>query len=80
MRYFQQEPCCERETILSLNFALSSNNKNQLRDLCIFLNQEVMTVINTFDGFTLGDNLITNQNLVYVLMPAELLKMTKSIL
>ena len=48
-----------------------------------FLNQKVMTVINTFDGFTLGDNLITNQNLVYMssaLIPAELLKMTKSTL
>ena len=41
-----------------MNFALSSNNKDELRDLYNYLNQKMITVINTLDGFTLGDNLI----------------------
>ena len=39
-----------------------------------YLNQKVITAINTFDGSTLGDNLITSQHVNYmssVLIPAE---------
>ena len=44
----------------SENFALSSINKYQLEDLQNYLNQKMITVINTADGSTLGDNLITS--------------------
>ena len=40
----------------NVNFALSSNNKDQLRDLDNQLNQKVITAINTLDGSKLGDN------------------------
>ena len=35
----------------NVNFALSGNNKDQLRDLYNYLNQKVITPINTLDGF-----------------------------
>ena len=44
----------------NVNFTISSNNKDQLRDLNIYLNQKVITAINTLYGFTLRDNLITS--------------------
>ena len=44
----------------NVNFAISSNNKDQLRDLNNYLNQKVITAINTLHGSTLGDNLITS--------------------
>ena len=54
--------------ILNVNFALSSNNKDELRDLYNYLNQKVITVM-------LGDNLIMNHHQVgymsSVLIPAE---------
>ena len=42
------------------NFALSSNNKDQLVDSSNCLNQKVIAAINTLEGSTLGDNLITS--------------------
>ena len=48
------------ETWNLMNFAFSSNNKDQLRDLYNYLNQKVVTVIDTLDGSKLGDNLITS--------------------
>ena len=50
----------------NVNFALSSNNKDQLRDLYNYLNQKVITAINTLDGSTLGDNLITSHQVHYM--------------
>ena len=44
----------------NVNFAISSNNKDQLRDLNNYLNQKVITAINTLYGSTLGDNLIVS--------------------
>ena len=38
----------------NVNFALSINNKDQLRDLHNDLNQKVIIAINTLDGSTLG--------------------------
>ena len=58
----------------SVNFALSSNNKDQLRDLYNYLNQKVTTAINTLHGSMLGDNLITSHQVDYMpsaLIPAE---------
>ena len=69
-------------------FAVSSNNKDQIRDLLFidsfiqlrdllllnYLNQKVITDINTLDGSTLGDSLITSYQVDYmpsVLIPAE---------
>ena len=73
-------------------FAVSSNNKDQIRDLLFidsfiqlrdllllnYLNQKVITDINTLDGSTLGDStlgdLITSHLVDYVpsvLIPAE---------
>ena len=60
--------------MLKMNFAFSSNNMDQLRDLYNYLNQKVVTVIDTLDGSTLGDNLITSHQVDYVssvLIPAE---------
>ena len=67
----------------NVNFALSSNNKDQLRDLYNHLNQKVATVINNVDGSTLGDNVTTSHQVDYMssaLIPAEAVKIPKSIL
>ena len=45
----------------NLNFALSSNNKDQLTDSNNYSNQKLITAINTLDGSSLVDNLITSQ-------------------
>ena len=48
-------------------------SKDQLRDLCNYLNQKITTGINTLDGSTLGDNLISSHQVDYVssvLIPA----------
>ena len=61
----------------NLNFALSSKNKDQLRDLYNYLNQKVITAINAVDGSTLGDNLITSHQVDYIssaVIPAEALE------
>ena len=42
----------------NVNFAISSNNLDQLRDLNNYLNQKVITAINTLYGSSLGDDLI----------------------
>ena len=42
------------ETWNLMNFAFSSSNKDQLRDLYNYLNQKVVTVIDTLDGSKLG--------------------------
>ena len=44
----------------NVNVALSSKNKDQLRDWYDYLNQKVITTINTLDDSTLEDNLITS--------------------
>ena len=54
----------------NVNFALSSNSKDQLRDL----NQKLITAVNTLDGSTLGNDLITSHQVYYMstaLIPAE---------
>ena len=47
---FQQDPAergtLGREVMTNVSFALSSNNKDQLRDLHNYLNQKVITTIN----------------------------------
>ena len=62
------------DVLPNVKFALSSNNKDQLRHLYNYLNQKVITAINTFDGSTLVDNLITRHQVNYMssaLIPAE---------
>ena len=54
------------DVMLNMNFALFGNNKNQLRDFYNYLNQKVITAINTLDGSKLGDNLITSHELDYM--------------
>ena len=76
-RSFQHEPCREMEVMPNANFALSSKNKDQLRDFYNYLNQKVINAINTEDGSTLGDNLITTHQVDYMyseLIPAEALE------
>ena len=54
----------------NVNFALSSNSKDQLGDL----NKNLITAINTLDDSTLGHDLITGHRIDYistVLIPAE---------
>ena len=56
------------------NFALSSINNDQLEDLQNYLNRRLIAAINTADGSTLGDNLITSHRVDYmslVFIPAE---------
>ena len=71
---FQQEPFWEIDVMQNVNFALSSNSKDQLRDLYDYSNQKVITAINILDGSTVGDNLITSHQVDYMslaLIPAE---------
>ena len=59
----------------NMNFALSSNNKDQLRDLHNYLNQKVTTAINNVDGSMLGD--VTSHQVDYMssaLIPDEAVK------
>ena len=54
----------------NVNFALSSNSKDQLGDL----NKKLITAISTLDGFTLGGDLITSHqvdNMSTTLIPPE---------
>ena len=58
----------------NVNYALPSNNKDQLRDLYNYLNQKLRNAINTLDGSTLGDNLIASHQVDYIssaFIPAE---------
>ena len=50
----------------NVNFALSSKNEDQLRDLYNYLDQKVITAINTVDGSTLRDNLIMSHQVDYI--------------
>ena len=62
------------DVILNVNFELSGNNKDQLRDLYHYLNQKVIAAINTLDGSMLKDNLIRSHQVDYmssVLISAE---------
>ena len=52
--------------IPNVNFALSSNKKDQLRGLYDYLYPIVITAINTLDGSTLVDNLIMSHKLDYM--------------
>ena len=58
----------------NVNFSISSNNKDQLRDLYNYLNQKLITAINNLDGSTLGDSLIMSHQVNYMslaLIPAK---------
>ena len=62
------------DAIPNVNFALSSTNKDQFRDLYNYLNQEMITPIHNLVGSTLGDNLVTSHQVDYMisaLIPAE---------
>ena len=39
--------CSEKDVLPNMNFALCSNNKYEFEDLYNYLNQEVITAINT---------------------------------
>ena len=63
-----------RNVMSSENFTLSGNNKDQLKDLLNYLKSKMITAINTADGSTLRDNLITSHQVDYissVVIPAE---------
>ena len=72
------------EAMSNVNYAFPSKNKDQPRDFYNYLNQKVISTINTLDGSTLRDNLITRNQVDYMssaLIPAvKLLKITKGIL
>ena len=62
------------DVMLKVNFALSNNNKNQLRGYHNYLNQKLITAINTQNASMLGDNLIMSHQVNYMssaLFPAE---------
>ena len=82
VRSFQQEPCREMDVVPNVNFALTDSiNKDQLRDLYNYLNQKVITAINTYDSSTLGNNLITSHQVGHMYsFQLKLLKITISIL
>ena len=72
-----------REVMPNVNFALFSKNKDQLRDLYNYLNQKVITTINTLDGPKLVYNLITNHQVDYIssaLILAEAVENTRGYL
>ena len=83
MRKSEFHPC----TVFSTRTLLrgGQNTKRQFctllcedhrRDLCNYLNQKI-TAINTLDGSTLGDNLITSHQVDYMssaLIPAEVVE------
>ena len=74
VRPLKQDPCWEMDVILNVNFELSGNNKDQLRDLYHYLNQKVIAAINTLDGSMLKDSLIRSHQVDYmssVLISAE---------
>ena len=48
------------------NFALSSINKDQLKDLQNYINQKMITAINTVEGSTLGANLVSSHQVDYM--------------
>ena len=48
------------------NFALSSINKDQLKDLQNYINQKMITAINTVEGSTLGANLVSSHQIDYM--------------
>ena len=60
--------------MLGENLTLSSINKDQLKDLQNYLNQKMIAAIDTVDGSTLWDNLITSHQedcVSSALIPAE---------
>ena len=60
--------------MLSENLTFSSINKDQLKDLQNYLNQNVIAAIDTVDDSTQEDNLIISQRvdrMSSVLIPAE---------
>ena len=61
------------------NSTLSIKNKDQFRDLHNYLNQKVITAINTLDSFTLGDNLITSHQVDYTYMSSALIGVTSTL-
>ena len=83
-RSFQQKPCREMDVMSNVNFALFDiNNKDQLRDLYNYLNQKVITAINTYDSSTLENNLIMSHQVNLYPQHSfqlKLLKITISIL
>ena len=77
-RSFQQKPFWEMDVMPNVNFAPSkSNNKDQLRDLFNYLNQQLITAINTYDNSTLGNNLITSQQVILCPQDSFQLKLLK---
>ena len=57
-KLFSTRACWEMDVMPNVNFTLSCNSKDQLRDLYNYLNQNVITCINTLDGSTLENNLV----------------------
>ena len=49
-----------------MNFTLSIIKKDQLKEFQNYLNQEMIATVNTLDGSTLGDNLITSHQVDYM--------------
>ena len=70
------------DIVPNMNFTLTnSNNKDQLRDLYNYLNQKVITAINTYDSSSLGNNLIMSHQIDYMSsFQLNLLKKTINIL
>ena len=70
------------DIVPNMNFTLTnSNNKDQLRDLYNYLNQKVITAINTYDSSSLGNNLIMSHQVDYMSsFQLNLLKKTINIL
>ena len=70
------------DIVPNMNFTLTnSNNKDQLRDLHNYLNQKVITAINTYDSSSLGNNLIMSHQVDYMSsFQLNLLKKTINIL
>ena len=54
------------DVILNVHFTVSSDNKDEERDLYNYLNQKFIGNIDTLDGSTLWDNLIMSHQVDYM--------------
>ena len=63
---FQQKSIGASCQMLRKNFTLSSINKDQLKDLQNYLNQKMITTINTVEGSTLKANLVSSHQVDYM--------------
>ena len=66
LQSFEQDPFFEMDTMLNVNFLLSSDNKDQFKELHNNLNEKLINAIKTLNVSTLTDNLIKSHQVEYL--------------